>query len=127
MDLLDRAAGWLADKLRSYASRSVTYARGSSVVTVSAVIGRTVFRIDKGYGFMERIEARDYLVNSTDLVLDTTVTLPKAGDRVEETAGGKVYTYEVMAPGGEPCWRFSDPYRKVLRIHTKLVNVEDAP
>jgi hypothetical protein len=127
MDLLDRAAGWLADQLRSFASRSVTYARGSSVVTVSAVIGRTVFRIDKGYGLSERIEARDYLVNSTDLVLDTTVTLPKAGDRIVETAGGKVYTYAVLAPGGEPCWRMSDPYRKVLRIHTKLVNVEDVP
>ena len=124
MDLLDRAAGWLADKLRAYASRSVTYARGSSAVAVDAVIGRTVFRIDKGYGLSERIEARDYLVHSTDLVLDATVTLPQAGDRIEETAGGKLYTYEVMAPGGEPCWRFSDPYRKVLRIHTKLVATE---
>jgi len=33
----------------------------------------------------------------------------------------------VMAPGKEPAWRYSDPYRKTLRIHTKHVDTEVAP
>ena len=34
--------------------------------------------------------------------------------------------YEVMAPGSEPHFQFSDPYRRTLRIHTKQVDVEEA-
>ena len=33
-------------------------------------------------------------------------------------------TYEVMAPGGEPVWRWSDPYHQVYRIHTKCITEE---
>jgi hypothetical protein len=29
-----------------------------------------------------------------------------------------------MAPGGEPVWRWSDPYHQVYRIHTKCVSEE---
>lgn len=62
-----------------------------------------------------------------DLVLGGATALPKAGDRVRETDGGKVFVYEVMAPGNEPAWRYSDPYRRALRIHTKHVATEAAP
>jgi len=34
------------------------------------------------------------------------------------------FIYEVMAPGNEPPWRYSDPYRRTLRIHTKLIGAE---
>ena len=47
----------------------------------------------------------------------------------EEIAAGAAVaydgrTYEVMAPGGEPVWRWSDPYHQVYRIHTKCVSEE---
>jgi len=32
----------------------------------------------------------------------------------------------VTAIGGEPCFRYSDPQRKTLRIHTKNIG-EDLP
>ena len=35
--------------------------------------------------------------------------------------GADTQLYEVMAPGGEPPFRYSDPYRRTLRIHTKHV------
>jgi hypothetical protein len=35
-----------------------------------------------------------------------------------------VFVYEVNAPGGQPPWRYSDPYRKALRIHTKHIGTQ---
>jgi hypothetical protein len=67
---------------------------------------------------------RDFLIHAADLVLAGNPTLPERGDIIRETQGGKVFVYEVMAPGGEPPWRWSDVYRKVLRIHAKQVGVE---
>ena len=125
-DLLQKGLDWLEEMRTAHASRLVVYVRGTNSVEVQATIGRTVFRLDKGHGVTERIEARDYLVSAEDLVLGGAAALPKAGDRIREMEGGKAFVYEVMAPGGEPCWRWSDPYRRTLRIHTKHVGMEDA-
>ena len=51
--------------------------------------------------------------------------MPQRGDRIRETQGQQVFVYEVTAPGKEPVWRYSDPYRKTLRVHTKQTDVED--
>ena len=85
-----------------------------------------MFEVDNGAGVLESFESRDFLVRAADLVLDGQKTLPERGDRVHETQDGTVYIYEVMAPGREPHYRFSDPYRRTLRIHTKLVDTEEA-
>jgi hypothetical protein len=45
---------------------------------------------------------------------------------VLETVGAAVLVYEVNAPGGEPPFRFSDPDRRTLRIHTKHIGTEAA-
>jgi predicted MarR family transcription regulator len=57
-------------------------------------------------------------------VLGGSPTLPERGDLIRETQGAKTFIYEVMAPGKEPPWRWSDVFRKVLRIHTKQVGTE---
>jgi len=124
-DLLQKGSDWLEGMRTAHASRPVVYVRGTDSVEVAATVGKTVFRLDKGYGVIERLEARDYLVSGADLVLGGALALPKAGDRIRETEGDKTFVYEVMAPGGEPCWRWSDPYRRTLRIHTKHVATED--
>jgi hypothetical protein len=125
-DLLQQGSQWLEGMRETHATRPVVYVRGTDSVEVSATVGRTVFRIDKGYGVMERVEARDYLVLGSALAMNGQSILPNAGDRIREDADGKTFVYEVMAPGGEPCWRWSDPYRQTLRIHTKQVDVEGA-
>ena len=127
MDLLQRGSDWLQSQRTKHLTRQVIYARGGQSVQVAATVGKTVFRLDKGYGVQERIEARYYLILATDLVVGGTPVLPKAGDQVRETEGGKTFVYEVLAPGNEPCWRYSDLYRVTLRIHTKLVATETAP
>ena len=51
-----------------------------------------------------------------------------SAQRIRETLAGDVLTYEVMspAPGAEPHFRYSDPWRRTVRIHTKLVKSEAA-
>jgi hypothetical protein len=124
-DLLKSGSDWLADMLKEHASRPVVYRRGAVEITVQATIGRTLLKLDDGYGGV-RMEwtDRDFLIHAADLVLGAVVVLPERGDVIRETQGDKTFVYEVMAPGKEPAWRWSDVYRKVLRIHTKQVGVE---
>lgn len=125
-DLLEQGAAFLNDRRHTHLTRTVTYERGADSVDLAATVGRTVFEQADESGFIRRVESRDFLVRRTDLVLGGSETLPKAGDRVREADGALTQVYEVMAPGGEPPLRFSDPYRKVLRIHAKHVATEGA-
>ena len=121
-DLLQKASDWLEDMRTKHASRLVTYKRGAETIVVSATIGRTVFEIDDGVGVSTQYEARDFLILAQELMLGGERTLPQRGDRIQETVGDQSIEYEVLAPGKEPCWRYSDPFRKTLRIHTKQVS-----
>jgi hypothetical protein len=124
-DVLRNGSDWLADQLKEHASRPVVYRRGADEVVVQATIGRTLLKLDDGYGGV-RMEwtDRDFLIHAADLVLGGNPTLPERGDLIRETQGGQTFVYEVMAPGKEPAWRWSDVFRKVLRIHAKQVGVE---
>jgi len=124
--MLKDASDWLEEKRKQHASRPVTYHRGLFQVEVQTTIGKTVFEVEDGSGILEKVESRDFLILAEDLVLNTVRTLPKRGDRIREADGEMVYVYEVLAPGREPHYRFSDPYRKTLRIHTKQVDTEEA-
>ena len=123
-DLLERASAWLAEQQLKHASRTVQYVRGEDSVYVNAVIGRTLFEVEDAYGVVERTESRDFLIPASDLLLDGSVVLPERGDRIRETQSQKVYVYEVMAPGKELAWRYADSFRRLLRVHTKQVDVE---
>lgn len=123
-DLLEAGMAWLADQRHRHLSRPVVYQRGADTVTVNATIGRTVFEQADEYGGIRRIESRDFLVRTVDLALAGGAILPKAGDRIREAQDGQTFVYEVMAPGNEPPFRYSDLYRRTLRIHTKHVATE---
>ncbi len=124
-DLLSQGLSWLEDQRHQQLTRTVTYQRGGDEVELSATIGRTVFEQDDHAGGLTRIESRDFLIRTIDLVLAGDVTLPQPGDRIIETDAIATYTYEVMAPGSEPPWRYSDVNRLTLRIHTKHVGTEN--
>lgn len=125
-DLLEQGAAFLDVRRHEHLTRTVTYERGADSVDLAATVGRTVFEQADESGFIRKVESRDFLVRRIELILSGSETLPKAGDRVREPDGPQTQVYEVMAPGGEPPFRWSDPYRKVLRIHTKLVATEGA-
>ena len=129
-DLLQKASAWLEDQRVKHMTQTVVYQRGSDTVELPATIGETVFQIDDGGGALLRIESRDYLILAVDLVLGgppATSIQPRRGDRIRETVGTQVFVYEVVGPGDEPCWRWSDSYRQTLRVHTKQVDTEAAP
>jgi hypothetical protein len=120
-DILQKASDWLEEMRTRHASRLVVYRRGGSAVAVFASIGRTTFQIDAGLSVSTQYESRDFLILAAELVMAGKATLPQRGDHIQETHGDKSFEYEVLAPGKEPCFRYSDPFRKTLRIHTKQV------
>ncbi|MCB9838206.1 MAG: hypothetical protein H6813_02610 [Phycisphaeraceae bacterium] len=126
-DLLQTGSTWLEDQRHQHMTRPVTYLRGADSVALNATVGRTVFEQQDQFGVIQRTETRDYLVRAIDLVLDGAQTEPRVGDRIREPNGTGALLYEVMAPGGEPHFRFSDPERITLRIHTKLTGKEATP
>lgn len=123
-DLLDRGSAFLDDQRHRHMSRTVVYQRGAEAKEVQATIGRTEFEQADDAGLIHRTESRDFLIRTADLDFGAGPTLPRAGDQVRETAGTQVFVYEVNAPGGQPPFRYSDPFRRVLRVHTKHIGTE---
>jgi len=125
-DLLEKGSTWLEDQRTRHLTRLVTYQRGTNSVEVKATFGRTIFEEADDFGVIQKTESRDFLVLAADLVLNGERVLPKAGDRIREVQGDQGFVYEVMAPGTEPPFRYSDAYRQTVRIHTKHVATEGA-
>jgi hypothetical protein len=123
-NLLQTGSDWLAAQRKAHLASPVTYCRGSDEVEVQATIGQTDFEIEDASGFRVQAHVTDFLILTEDLVLAGQKTLPEAGDRIKVPSDTETAVYEVMGLAGEPPYRFSDPYRKTLRIHTKLVDTE---
>jgi len=131
-DLLQTGSTWLEDQRHQHMTRPVTYLRGADSVQLQATVGKTVFDQQDQFGVIQRTESRDYLVRAADLVFVAgEQALPQVGDRIREPSGTGALVYEVMAPGAsggsEPPFRYSDPERITLRIHTKFVGLEMTP
>jgi hypothetical protein len=125
MHLLEWGQTWLNNQLQQFASREVVYQRGASTLTVQATVGRTLLKLDDGYGgVLLQWTDRDFLIRAEDLVISGQTILPQRGDTIHEVQAGVTYTYEVLAPGKEPVWKWSDLYRSLLRIHTKQIQVQ---
>ena len=123
-DLLEQASVWLGRMRASHMGRKVTYRRGQQSVEVTATVGQTTFEVINDSGFAELVHSRDYLIAADTLVISGTAVIPKPGDRIEELLNGQTLVHDVMSPDqGKPCWRYSDPYRRTMRIHTKQTEV----
>lgn len=126
-DLLEQGARWLDEQRHEHLTQTVTYRRGEASVELQATIGRTEHEVENGYGVLQKVETRDFLVRAEDLVLNGSAVLPNRGDRIIESHGEAALTYEVMAPGtrsGSSHFKYADAYRHSLRIHTKHVGTE---
>ena len=122
-DLLGSARQWLSQQRKAHLSKEVTYRRGAQQSDdVSASIGRTEYESADVQGVIRRSESRDFII----LVDDLPYGLPKRQDRIVETIGSTVFTYEILANKNEPGWRYTDLGKHSVRIHTKLVATDDA-
>lgn len=124
MTFIQNGQGFLNRTLAEAAGVSVTYMRpgASQSATLAAWVGRTVFRQvpAPGQPGAQVIHGeRDYLIPVASLVLGGVATVPARGDRITEAGVG---TFELLAPGGEPIWRYSDQTRTVFRVHCKRVS-----
>ena len=126
-NLLARASEWLENQRTVHATAPVQYVRGSQTAEVSATIGKTTFELMTAMGSSCGPSPATSCCWPRTWFWAGRQTLPQRGDRVRETQGSTVFVYEVTAPGKEPCWRYSDAFRKTLRIHTKQVETENGP
>jgi len=119
-DLLQTASTWLAAQLKSKLSQSVTYTRGSQAVgsSLTATYGTTVFEQDSQVGIV-RWEAKDFIFTTADLTLNAAVIEPKNGDRITDHNGN---VFQVLGMDDTPCFKYCDPFRKQIRVHTKQVD-----
>ena len=120
IDMLRDGMAWLERQRTKFMSSPVVYKtdHGSGMETfeVQATFGRTSYEIADGYGATIKTHVIDFLISAEDLTFE-----PEAGDVI--VADNR--RYEVMDLGGESCWRWSDPYRMTMRIHTKDTGDED--
>lgn len=116
MGLLEQGAEWLKEQRKACLAETVKYCpQTGSAKNISATIGRTLFRAEDQYGVTVRIESRDFIISADDV--DFT---PVRGDVI--VYNGK--RYEVLAPNGEPVWRWSGNGNCSRRIHTKEIGDE---
>jgi len=116
MSMLRKAVGALRAAEADWFGEEAAYRpSGGAGYAITAVPGKTVFRQQNECGAYVRTETRDFIVRREHLAAE-----PQKGDEI--AFGGR--TYEVLAPGGEPAWRWSDPTHTAYRIHTKLTEGE---
>lgn len=117
MGVISAGLAWLTGQRAVHLSRSVVYSRGSDSVIVSATVGKSIFEETDSYGVVHRAEYRDYIIPVDGFTLGADRAVPRAGDRVTETYGGRTTVYVVAAPTGEQCYReLAD--RTAVRVHT---------
>lgn len=111
--MIEQAAEWLEYQRRKELSVPAEYVRRDGTrIEVNVTLGKTLFRAEDQYGVTVRTESRDFLIAASELEND-----PERGDSI-------VYNgcrYEVLAPNGEPVWRWSGTYHWARRIHTKEI------
>ena len=118
--LFAKLKDWLPGQAKQVAGVSVTYTRGATTRTITALEGRTAFAAQPVEGPRIEFGDRDYLILATDLA---ALGEPVLGDRISQAFAGQTEVYEVITPGtGDPAWRWSDPGHTIYRLHTKRVS-----
>ena len=112
MALLETATAYLATQLTALTAVGVVYSRGATSVSINATRASTPYEASDADGVIHRTIARDYLIAAT---LFPFSDLPRDGDTIIDLDE----TYIVHSMPGSPPYRYSDPGRSILRIHTK--------
>jgi len=116
MTLLSDALAAHVTTLNNAAGETITYKRGTSTVSLTAVVGQSQFEDVSPSGEVRPLSKTvDWLVKPASLELGGSVTVPQRGDQISRSDGS---TYDVL-PGTEgTAWQYSDGHKTLLRIHT---------
>lgn len=104
----------------------VTYHRGNDWTRLCAVPGQSTFGFADDNQTITESRSRDYLIDACKLVISGSLVTPERGDQIKERVGNKIHIHEVSRPDGEQPWRYSDPGRSRIRVHTKLKEIVNA-
>lgn len=111
------------ETLRPLAGVAVTYTRGSdSLEELDAIPTEERYSVPDEQGILQEIHSRDYLVKTSELIVDGSAVEPRVGDRITETIGSVDMIFEVFPVDGQRCFRYRDASRGTIRIHTKRVS-----
>jgi hypothetical protein len=124
-DILQSGIAWLTGQLQAHASQPVVYSRGALRVALCATFGRTKLMLSNEFG-ATRIEwtDRDFIVPAAALVLGGVVVKPKRDDVITTDDGIERTTFSVLPYADEPHWKWCDPFRQMIRIHTQRISTE---
>ena len=94
----------------------VTVTSGGDSADLKVIPGESTHEIERPDGqLLERVQGRDYLILVSELTAGG-ITLPlQRHATVVEGAD----THKVLSAGGDAHWKYTDPTKTVIRVHTK--------
>ena len=114
-----KAAGKAAAKAGGV---TVTVSRGSATIEdVPATLGTSEFTTLAADGSVVTIRSRDVLILAELYDFTDGQVEPERGDQITLTEADGDHVYELLDLPGVPSWRWSDPHRVSLRLHTKEI------
>lgn len=118
-DLLRTGSDFLQDMQKTHVSQLVTYERGAYSVDVYATVATKPRETLDAAGQVVIADQTDFLIHTADLILNSVAVLPARGDTITDQNGDEWQVLPAVA--GEDHWRYSDAYKRRLRIHAKRV------
>ena len=120
-DMLARATTRLQALQQRSAATAITYRRGRASLAFSATRGTSTFTDQDDMGIITIVTSDFIFPVSLIQALDATASLvePKAGDVIEIAGQG---SFQVLGSDNEPPFRYSDPARTQVRVHTKQIS-----
>lgn len=123
-DMLSAGVASLAGALQAYASVAVVYWRGNYSLPIQATTGTSLLKLTAPNGAVQitRTDA-DFIVPAASLVdADNNSIEPLRGDFITRLwPDGVTRRYRILPyDANEPLFRYSDPSRQLMRIHTKF-------
>jgi hypothetical protein len=99
--------------------RPCTFQRGANPpVDLNALISVINDSTDDREGFVVSFESWDFLCFPEDLTVAGVQTLPAIGDKFADETGA---AYQVQPLPSGKHYRYTDPRRVMIRVHTKLI------
>lgn len=120
-NMLAKAVERLQALQQTSAATPITYRRSRSSLAFSATRGQSTFTDQDDMGVLT-IVTSDFIFPVSliqSLTTSTSLVEPKAGDVIEVAGQG---VYEVLGSDNEPPFRYSDPARTQVRVHTKQIS-----
>lgn len=132
VNILENGLAWLTGQLKDHASEDIIYARGDEEIATTAVVGKTLLKLDDGAGGI-RMEWTDATFSIPLMKEDGSPTFdfgsgpqtPLRGDRVLKQSVLGVMTFEVFPFSSDPPYVVMNESEKpMVKVYTKRINLD---